>query len=665
MPAARAHLSRSTPTTPDRHAHGDTPQDPPRQAALHQALRAPGRGLDSDTRVFMETRLGRDLRGVRIHDDDAGAAAAEALGALAFTAGRDLVFAQGRYAPGTLEGRRLLAHELAHAVQQGVPAHSPGAVAAPGSRPQPDRAEQEANHIEAFIDAGNGRAARAPALRANSVPAGTVQRKPAPDPRKQYPWEGKITAPWNAALRKGPSKDPADPHANTLADLPAGTEVLVTNVKSGWLLVEVTLGGKKLNGYVSQELVTFVKASAFALAPVTVSVHLPSIAEAFVMLKRAETRKRAEPAWTPAEEEQDDLELAASILEKTGKYSVAKTSWQVSFQTKPGQKVKIDSIEDFILFVEAVELQYPAAKPAEIASEIRQLWYSDVNWEVLVASQGIKGGGAQVDIETEPNPVALMFDMQDLAPAKGGKRIATRMGEVDIGHVLAGIDAALSGGPSTYPKAFLAAQGHDDYQAELKYQVLSRAAGGDVRDFATWAGDLGQAYAEYLAAHYVKSEPGSLTDFVAGKATDAELLGDIHGYIANLVWKKLPASASPSGGEFRISNILRDLYLVDKPSAATYRDYMELVSERTGPDLRSFVRFRSLAFARPWYAKEVIGHRGKWASPGWTAREILDNALTEFDTRHAQHEANAAVAPADRIDAAVDHFMALLSASIK
>ena len=52
-------------------------------------------------------------------------------------------------------------------------------------------------------------------------------------------------------------------------------------------------------------------------------------------------------------------------------------------------KIKITTIEDFILFVETVERQYPSAGPKEVASEIRQLWYSDANWEVMVASQGI------------------------------------------------------------------------------------------------------------------------------------------------------------------------------------------------------------------------------------------------------------------------------------
>ena len=64
-------------------------------------------------------RLGHDLGGVRVHHDDAADRAATSVGARAFTLGRDLVFARGEWSPHTGEGRRLLAHELVHWVQQG------------------------------------------------------------------------------------------------------------------------------------------------------------------------------------------------------------------------------------------------------------------------------------------------------------------------------------------------------------------------------------------------------------------------------------------------------------------------------------------------------------------------------------------------------------------
>jgi len=77
-----------------------------------------GRPLEPDTRALMESRFGRDFGAVRVHADEQAGRTAEALKARAFTVGSDVVVGQGRYAPGTAEGQRLLAHELAHVVQQ-------------------------------------------------------------------------------------------------------------------------------------------------------------------------------------------------------------------------------------------------------------------------------------------------------------------------------------------------------------------------------------------------------------------------------------------------------------------------------------------------------------------------------------------------------------------
>ncbi len=79
-----------------------------------------GQAIDEDTRAFMEPRFGRDFGHVRVHADAAAAASARAINAAAYAVGDQIVFGAGRYAPGTSEGRRLLAHELTHTVQQGA-----------------------------------------------------------------------------------------------------------------------------------------------------------------------------------------------------------------------------------------------------------------------------------------------------------------------------------------------------------------------------------------------------------------------------------------------------------------------------------------------------------------------------------------------------------------
>jgi hypothetical protein len=98
-------------------------------------LRSPGQPLDAASRAYFEPRFGLDFSGVRIHSDARAAASAADVHSLAYTFGKNIVFRSGFYAPGTLEGRRLIAHELAHVVQQG---HGTDKV-----RRQPDKDDED------------------------------------------------------------------------------------------------------------------------------------------------------------------------------------------------------------------------------------------------------------------------------------------------------------------------------------------------------------------------------------------------------------------------------------------------------------------------------------------------------------------------------------------
>lgn len=91
---------------------------PPVHAEVDGALSTPGRPLDPTTRRSMEARFGYDFSGVRVHDDARAAAIAADIDAAAFTVGESVVFASGRFDPSSPQGRRLLAHELAHVRQQ-------------------------------------------------------------------------------------------------------------------------------------------------------------------------------------------------------------------------------------------------------------------------------------------------------------------------------------------------------------------------------------------------------------------------------------------------------------------------------------------------------------------------------------------------------------------
>jgi hypothetical protein len=98
------------------HEAGQAATAPP---SVDEVLARAGTPLDPALQQDMEQRFGHNFGQVRVHADSRAAESANAIDALAYTAGRHVVFGAGRYAPGTSEGNGLLAHELTHTVQQG------------------------------------------------------------------------------------------------------------------------------------------------------------------------------------------------------------------------------------------------------------------------------------------------------------------------------------------------------------------------------------------------------------------------------------------------------------------------------------------------------------------------------------------------------------------
>jgi hypothetical protein len=141
---------------------------------VHETLRGPGQPLDATARAFLEPRFGRDFSHVRVHTDARSAASARAVNARAYTVGRDIVFGPGQYAPHTSSGQKLLAHEIAHVVQQrdatsGSPpaaqlqlgpigdasereAHSAADLATSSGHPSVSRIGQQAQRVSRQID---------------------------------------------------------------------------------------------------------------------------------------------------------------------------------------------------------------------------------------------------------------------------------------------------------------------------------------------------------------------------------------------------------------------------------------------------------------------------------------------------------------------------------
>jgi hypothetical protein len=152
----------------------------PIPGSVGETLAAPGQALDPDAQAEMSERFGHDFSRVRVHADQQAAGSAQAVNARAYTVGNEMVFAGGQYAPNTSSGRRLIAHELTHVVQQNG--------AGGGQRqdnltinPPGDAFEQEADgaadRIMAGAPAGASLTASGPAIQ-RQTPGGEAEKKP-------------------------------------------------------------------------------------------------------------------------------------------------------------------------------------------------------------------------------------------------------------------------------------------------------------------------------------------------------------------------------------------------------------------------------------------------------------------------------------------------------
>jgi hypothetical protein len=149
VPVSQRDESGTTHPTPESENSTRTvPEVSPLSGVLHES----GRPLDAETRIELERQVGYDFSKVRIHDNRRADRAARSVDASAFTVGQHVVFSEGSYQPESSEGRRLLAHEAAHTVQQGSGPASRWMLASPqsfvsdpspGAEAEADRAASE------------------------------------------------------------------------------------------------------------------------------------------------------------------------------------------------------------------------------------------------------------------------------------------------------------------------------------------------------------------------------------------------------------------------------------------------------------------------------------------------------------------------------------------
>ena len=262
------------------------------------------------------------------------------------------------------------------------------------------------------------------------------------------PWRGEVSATWNAALRRAPAKDARAPVRQHHRRPDTGRPVTVIGEERGWLHAEVVVDGKKLTGYISHELVRFtgpvVTPPAAPEQPLVINPGLFGTRWAFVTLKQAENRRLAVPDWKPTADEQQDLDRAIACAR--GDRSLRGRPHDVHGDVPPGgRRERSRSSRSRTSSCSWRRSRSSTRKRRRVRSRGRSVRSGSAaaNWEALLNSPGVTLGGKPVDIEHEPDPIARMFDIPALKST--GHKLTTEFGDVDISHVMAGIDAALNG----------------------------------------------------------------------------------------------------------------------------------------------------------------------------------------------------------------------------
>jgi hypothetical protein len=122
---------------------------------VHDVLNSPGQALDSETNAFFEPRLGHDFSKVRVHTDAQAEESARSINAYAYAVGKNIVFGHNQYSPETENGKKLIAHELIHVLQQSKGPISSGSIDKLSISDPNEESEQEAEIAAEQLITGN------------------------------------------------------------------------------------------------------------------------------------------------------------------------------------------------------------------------------------------------------------------------------------------------------------------------------------------------------------------------------------------------------------------------------------------------------------------------------------------------------------------------------
>jgi len=415
-----------------------------------------GRPLESDVRRFFEPRYGVDFTAVRVHTDASADAAARSVNALAFTLGRDLVFRAGQYAPHSGPGRRLLAHELTHVVQQ----------RASGARLQ----RQAACPARASGEVARSRTS-AGILTNDVVFTASARRLDIGD-----------FAVNSANLPPGATDSPDWQRAMSLIAGDPSIRVAVT-------------GFTDCAGSDSENLALRRQRTQSVIAA------MPAAARGKILF-----------AFTFTTTDFLDTNATQEGRARNRAVRVTFTSAPPPGQDPCDMLAQAHNLDEYLFLVRCLETRLhltAAADTSTAISVLRQIYYGSAAWS------GSQTGIWNFVIPDQPwspgtDPTSALHP-----PLMTALQASQVVEGTDIGHILTGIDAML------HPQLVVLRRGPIGLQTDLANE-----------EWATWAGDVGSAAAEWSMDVYMGTPPSStnLDAFFRRFAGDSDLTGDIDAF---------------------------------------------------------------------------------------------------------------------------------------
>ena len=529
-------------------------------ASVGRVLASPGRPLESGVRQEMERGFGYDFSGVRVHTGAAAEKSARDMSAEAYTVGQNVVFGDGRFVPGSQEGKRLIAHELTHVVQQS---------GAYGTN----------------IGQSKDRRGLSPVIQ-GPMAQQTIQRTPlCPDKRD------------SAEVAK--SRSPAGVLADDTTFDAAKESLLVQDFGIDQDSIPSTMtqsdDWRRMMSMILGDPTTQVAVLGYSdcLGGEQNNKRLRNLrADAVVKAMPAEAQAKVSPIFKGWWGSQTYL-FSNDTAENRGRNRMVLIALMRALTDSCDSLPKAANVDQFIFLVSCLERRLGLTKAADAPktlSLLRQLYFGNAPWSTarnrskiwddIITSRPWAPGN-------DPTPKLGAKLLSALQASKEVKFDSSASGtSIEISHLLTGLDAMMNPQNPSF---------HAAGPIYLQTNFLNHA-------LATWGGDVASAATNYTICVDFLKFSASYDDFFKNMAEDADLEGDIDAYAVWAALNSAPNAPVPLQLNLPISEVLIQYYrLKNTPGGQGRATRFEIFANYYGANVKGKKMQNRLGFQQNIY----------------------------------------------------------------